>query len=188
MKILAYPYSPGFFIQCDMRKSELVIPGNNPFYKTYIDTLGNVELLDMLQRQSKNFPQFIESIPDDKMDYAYGDGKWTITEVLLHIMDAERIFQYRALRFCRGDKTALPGFDHDLYVKGLNTKRYSKESIIAEYKSVRKSTIALFANLDRIQLERTGIASNLEWSVGALGFVICGHQRHHRDIIRERYL
>ena len=108
-----------------MRKSELVIPGNAPFYKTYIDILGNVELLDMLQRQTENFPRFIDSIPEDKMHYAYDDGKWTRTEVLIHIMDAERIFQYRALRFCRGDKTPLPGFDHDLYVKGLNAKRYS---------------------------------------------------------------
>lgn len=171
-----------------MRKSELNIPEPTPFYNTYIDIVGDVELLDILQRQSVNFPEFIESLPDEKMDFAYVEGKWTIKEVLLHIIDTERIFQYRALRFCRGDKTPLPGFDQDIYITGLKSKRYSKENIIAEYKVVRKSTIALFANLDRVSLERTGIASNIEWSVAALGFVICGHQKHHRNIIRERYL
>ncbi|WP_273566711.1 DinB family protein [Maribacter halichondriae] len=171
-----------------MRTSELQIAEPFPYYKTYIDVLGDCELMDKLQRQVSNFPKFIESIPDSKMDYAYAEGKWTVAEVLLHIIDTERIFQYRALRFCRGDKTPLPGFDQDVFISGLNVKRYSKENIIEEYKIVRKSTIALFANLDRKSLESTGIASQLNWSVAALGFVICGHQRHHRNIIRERYL
>ncbi len=171
-----------------MRTTEIWLPKPEPFYKRYIDTLGDVELMDMLRRQVNNFPKFIESIPDAKMDYSYGKDKWTIAEVLLHIIDAERVFQYRALRFCRGDKTPLPGFEQDIYVAGLNIKRYTKESIIEEYKIVRRSTIALFANLDRSSLERTGSASDLEWSVAALGFVICGHQRYHRNIIRERYL
>ncbi|MFH6603753.1 DinB family protein [Maribacter algicola] len=171
-----------------MRTTDIILPLPEPFYKKYIDTLGDVELMDMLRRQMNNFPKFIESIPDDQMDYSYGEGKWTITEVLLHIIDSERVFQYRALRFCRGDKTPLPGFEQDLYVAGLNTKRYTKESIIEEYKTVRRSTIALFANLDRSKLELKGLASDLEWSVAALGFVICGHQRYHRNVIRERYL
>jgi len=171
-----------------MRTTELQIPEPAPFYKGYIDILGDVELMDMLRRQVDNFPRFIESIPDTKMDFAYAEDKWTIAQVLLHIIDTERIFQYRALRFCRGDKTQLPGFDQDIYIKGLNPKRYSKESIIEEYRIVRKSTIALLANLNRSELERVGMASNLEWSAAALGFVICGHQKHHRNIIRERYL
>jgi len=171
-----------------MRTTEVYIPESAPFYKRYIDVLGDVELMDMLQRQLNNFPQFIESIAVDKMDYAYSEDKWTITQALLHVIDTERIFQYRALRFCRGDETPLPGFDQDIYIKGLNPKRYSKESIIEEYRTVRKSTIALFTNLDRANLERTGIASGIKWSVAALGFVICGHQKHHRNIIRERYL
>ena len=171
-----------------MRTTELQITEPRPFYKKYIDVLGDVELIDMLQRQLNNFPQFIESVPDGKMDYAYAEDKWTITQALLHVIDTERIFQYRALRFCRGDETPLPGFDQDIYIKGLNPKRYSKESIIEEYRTVRKSTIALFVNLDRTILERTGMASGIKWSVAALGFVICGHQKHHRNIIRERYL
>lgn len=171
-----------------MRTSELQLPDPAPFYKTYIIVLGEVELMDMLQKQLVNFPQFMESIPDMKLDFAYAEGKWTIAEVLLHVIDAERVFQYRALRFSRGDKTPLPGFDQDIYVRGLNTRRRSKESIIEEYKIVRKSTIALFANLDRKSLNQVGVASNMQWSVAALGFVICGHQKHHRNVIREKYM
>ena len=171
-----------------MRTNDLQLPEPPPFYKRYIDTLGDVELMDMMRRQLKNFPQFMESIPENKMDYAYAEGKWTLAEVLVHIIDTERIFQYRALRFCRGDATPLPGFDQDLYIAGLHIAKWTKEGITEEYRIVRQSTIALFANLDRADLERSGMASNLEWSVAALGFAICGHQRHHRNIIRERYL
>ncbi len=171
-----------------MKTSALQFPESRPFYRTYIELLGEVELFDMLQRQLQNFPRFLESIPDDKLAYSYGEGKWTIAAVLMHIIDAERIFQHRAFRFSRGDKTALPGFDQEVYAQGIDPDRRSKESLIEEYKVVRRSSISIFSDLDRKTLEQKGIASGLEWSVAALGFVICGHQRHHRNIIRERYL
>lgn len=171
-----------------MRTSELQISEPFPFYKTYIDVLGDVELLDMLQRQLGNFPEFIESIPDDKLLHSYQVDKWTIAQVLVHVIDSERVFQHRAFRFSRGDNTPLPGFDQDIYAIHAMADRRSKESIIEEYKVVRKSTIAIFSNLDRELLDKIGTASNMEWSVGALGFVICGHQKYHRNILRERYL
>ena len=171
-----------------MRATELTFSQKSPFYKSYIDILGDVELLDILQRQLEHFPEFILSIPDDKLHFAYGPDKWTIAQVLVHILDTERIFQYRASRFSRDDQTSLPGFDQDHYAQKSKAERRSKESILEEYKVVRKSTIALFANLDRDDLEKLGTASNLQWSVAALGFVISGHQKHHRNIIRESYL
>ena len=171
-----------------MRITELKSSEYNPFYQTYIDVLGDVELFDLLQRQLKNFPQFLESLPDDKLHYSYAEGKWTIAEALIHILDTERVFQYRALRFMRGDKTPLPGFDQDIYVPNSNVDRRSKESIIEEYKIVRKSTLALFMNMNGKALHTMGIASDSNMSVAALGFVICGHQKHHRNVIRERYL
>lgn len=171
-----------------MRKSELTPGDCNPYYKSYIDTLGDVELMDIHQNQLQNFPRFIESIPDSKLHYAYDEGKWTIAEVLVHILDTERIFQYRALRFSRKDMTSLPGFEQDDYVPHSNAERRSKESIIEEYKAVRRSTIALFTNFDRQTMQSKGMASNSEMSVAALGFIISGHQKHHRNIIRERYL
>lgn len=171
-----------------MRTSELRFPNPAPFYKGYIDVLDEVELMDMLQRQLKNFPKFIESVPDNRLNFAYANKKWTIAQVLMHVLDAERVFQYRALRFSRGDRTPLPGFDQDLFAAGLNAQRRSKESMIEEYKNIRRSSIALFNDLDAKKLAQTGVASGLEWSVAKLGFVICGHQKHHRNIIRERYL
>lgn len=171
-----------------MRFSKLNFTDPYPFYKAYTDLLGDAELMDTLQRQLEHFPEFIESIPDDKLPFAYRPEKWTIAQVLLHVIDCERIFQYRALRFSRDDQSILPGFDQDSYAEKSKAESRSKESIIEEYKIVRKSTISLFANLDRTDLEKTGTASNLRWSVAALGFVICGHQKHHRNIIRESYL
>ena len=171
-----------------MRIAELKKEDYNPFYQTYVDVLGDVELFDILQRQLKNFPQFLESLPDEKLNYAYAEGKWTIVEALVHILDTERVFQYRVLRFMRGDKTPLPGFDQDLYVSNLNAERRTKESIIEEYKAIRRSTIALFSNMNGKALYNKGIASDSLMSVAALGFIICGHQKHHRNVIRERYL
>ncbi|WP_072990520.1 DinB family protein [Pseudozobellia thermophila] len=171
-----------------MKVSDLEFTRPYPFYKTYIDLLDDVDLVELLERQLKNFPQFIRSIPEGKMGYAYATGKWTVAEVLVHIIDSERVFQYRALRFARGDKTVLPGFDQDEYVPLSKAGNRSKESILEEYRAVRQSTIALFGNLEEEVLGYSGVASNLNWSVGALGLVICGHQRHHRNILRERYL
>jgi uncharacterized damage-inducible protein DinB len=171
-----------------MRVTELKKEKYNPYYQTYIDVLGDVELFDIIRRQLENFPQFLESLPDEKLNYAYAEGKWTIAEVLIHVLDTERVFQYRALRFMRGDKTPLPGFDQDLYVPNSNADRRTKESIIEEYKAVRRSTIALFSNMKGQTLHNMGVASDSPTSVAALGFIICGHQKHHRNVIRERYL
>lgn len=179
----------GFFIASQpMRTPELNLTVPYPFYKSYIDVLGDVELLDMLRRQSVQFPGFIESIPDQLWHHRYLPEKWTVVQVLQHIIDSERIFQYRAFRFSRGDTTVLSGFDQDSYAENSMAERRSKESIIEEYQVVRKSSILLFGTLDQKSLENTGIASNLDWSVAALGFVICGHQKHHRDILRKHYL
>ncbi|NNE78528.1 MAG: DUF664 domain-containing protein [Pricia sp.] len=171
-----------------MKTWELQIAEPFPFYKTYIDVLGDVELLDMLQNQLGNFPQFIKSIPDDKFFFRYAPEKWTVAQVLQHVVDAERVFQHRAFRFSKGDRTALPGFDQDCYADNVLAETLSKEHILEEYEIVRKSSISIFKQLNREALEIKGIASNMEWSVGALGFVICGHQKYHRNIVRERYL
>ena len=171
-----------------MKTSEIQFPDPTPFYKTYTAVLGEVELMQNMRNQLENFPKFLESIPDDKWGYAYEENKWTISEVIHHIIDTERVFQYRALRFSRGDKTELSGFDQDVFVAGSNANKRSKSSLVKEYQIVRQSTIALFEDFDNADLQQKGIASQLEWSVAALGFVICGHQKHHRNIIRERYL
>ena len=171
-----------------MKSSALKAGDYHPFYEPYIQALGEVELMDMLKRQKQNFPQFINSIPEEKLGYAYAEGKWTIAEVLMHILDAERVFQYRALRFARNDKTPLPGFEQDAYVPLSGAGAYSKSDFVANYEIVRASSIALFDSFSEVDLQRVGIASNSEMSVAALGFIICGHQKHHRNVIRAKYL
>ena len=171
-----------------MRTSDLLKTDYHPFYEPYIFALGDVDLLEMLKKQKENFPQFIASIPDEKWHYSYGEGKWTIAEALLHVIDAERVFQDRALRFARNDSTSLPGFDQDAYVPNSGAAKRQREDIIEEYRLVRASTIALYSSFGEEILKRKGKANQAAMSVGALGFIICGHQRHHRDVIRSRYL
>lgn len=172
-----------------MKKKDLKAEEVKEFYGIYLATLDDeTVLMEQLQNGYSNFPKFINGIPDDKLHYAYGEGKWTVAQALLHIVDSELIFQYRAFRFSRQDKTPLMGFNQDDYVLENDPRGRSKDSIIEAYQTVRASTVAIFKTLSEVELAHTGIASNLQWSVGGLGFVICGHQRHHRNIIRDRYL
>jgi uncharacterized damage-inducible protein DinB len=164
-------------------------PGDYPaFSQPYITVLGDVELMETMGRQLNNFPEFLESIPEGKWHFAYAKGNWTIAEVILHIIDAERIFQYRALRIARKDQTPLAGFDQDTYVPNSGAGHRSRKSLIEEYKAVRQASLSLFKTFDDEVLCRRGTASNSPVTVLALGFMICGHQKHHRNIIRERYL
>lgn len=170
-------------------KTSALPPGDyNTFYQPYISALGETDLMEIMQGQLGNFPEFMASIPEAKWQFAYGKDKWTIAEVLLHVIDAERIFQCRALRIARHDKTPLAGFDQDAYVPNSGARQRSRESIVAEYKAVRKASISLFSTFNAKTLNLKGTASNSAISVAALGFIICGHQKHHRNIIRERYL
>jgi hypothetical protein len=171
-----------------MIKSSLPKEAFNQFYGTYLSVLDDSNLKDLLSTGKKEFVTFIERIPEEKLHSAYAMGKWTIAEVILHIIDAERVFQYRALRFLRNDKTPLPGFDQDFYVKNSDASTRSRKSLISEFMAVREASITLFLNLDNEALTRSGVASNIEWTVAALGFVICGHQKHHQQIMSQRYL
>ena len=171
-----------------MKTSQLKDHEYNPYYRTYIEALGEVNLMDILRKQLKNYPQFLASIPEEKLTYRYAEGKWTVAEVLLHVLDTERVFQYRALRFARKDLTPLPGFDQDSYVPNSGANSRSIEQLIKEYKAIRESTISLFETFDKATLRLKGVASNSPMSVAAMGFILCGHQKHHRNIIRERYL
>ncbi len=171
-----------------MKTSQLKDHEYNPYYRTYIEALGEVTLMDTLRKQLKNYPQFLASIPQEKLTYRYAEGKWTVAEVLVHVLDTERVFQYRALRFARKDVTPLPGFDQDDYVPNSGANLRSIEQLIKEYKAIRESTISLFETFDAAALKRKGVASNSPMSVAAMGFIMCGHQKHHRNILRERYL
>jgi DinB family. len=158
------------------------------FYHNYINQVPDDDLSEAFEKQSASFFRFLETIPFEKYDYRYADGKWTLKELLQHIIDAERIFSYRALRFARKDPTPLSGFDENLFPANAKADERSWDKLVEELKVVRRSSELLFHSLDKEQLEAAGTSSNSPNYVLAIGYIIIGHAMHHQKIIRERYL
>ena len=159
-----------------------------PYASMYISLLPDDGLLlKYLKDNLKSTKDFIQSLPKEKLTYRYAEGKWTIKEVLLHIIDDERVYAYRALRFARNDQTELPGFEQDDYARHSNANARSGKSILQEFTAVRKATLALFAGLPENAFTRTGVANNHSVSVRALAYHLAGHEMHHLNIIKQRY-
>jgi hypothetical protein len=158
------------------------------FYHNYVNQVPGDELMSAFKKESPAFISFIENIPVDKYDHRYADGKWTIRELLQHIIDAERIFCYRALRFARKDTTPLPGFDENQFAETARADRRKWDGLVEEFKAVRKASEYLFGSFDDDQLNAAGISNKHSIPVLALGYIIVGHSIHHRKIIEERYL
>jgi len=171
-----------------MRVSDVSPSEYNPYYGTYIKLAEKHELISGLQNGLNDTIAFFESIPNGKLAYRYDEGKWTVKEILRHIIDTERIFAYRALRFARNDKTALSGFEQDEYIRPAKVDTLSLEHLIDEYKTNRLSTKMMFMNFSEDMLKQIGEASGNPMSTRAAGFVIIGHEKHHCQIIRDRYL
>ncbi|WP_333877471.1 DinB family protein [Flavobacterium sp.] len=172
-----------------MKKSELHTDEYAAYYGAYIDSVTDAyNLVEELEISVHRLIKFVQDIPMDKFDYRYAEGKWTIKDILLHLIDAERIFAYRALRFARKDETPLASFDENAYVVEANANSRSIQDLLSEMLVVRQATLALFKSFSEEQLLRKGIASNNPMSVRALGFTIIGHQNHHQRIFQERYL
>ena len=160
-----------------------------PYTITYIWLLPDDGLvLEHLRENLLTTTDFILSLPEDKLTYRYAQGKWTIKEILVHIIDDERIYAYRALRFARNDKTELAGFEQDDYAiySGANARHI--KDILVEFATVRNSTIAFFNGLENEALTRSGVADGNNMSVRAAAYHIAGHELRHLNIIRERYL
>ena len=160
-----------------------------PEASRYIDRLpDDGRLLEHLAENLRATTELVRSLPEERLLRPYAPGKWTIKEVLVHVADDERIYAYRALRFARGDRTELPGFEQDDYVRLSGANERAVEDILAEYAAVREATIALFRGLPEEALLRSGVANENLASVRALGYHIAGHEVHHIGIVRERYL
>lgn len=157
-------------------------------FKGYVKLVEQSDVLQALRISGHRMMEIVHSIPDAKKDFRYADGKWTIREVLCHLIDTERIFAYRALRFARNDKTNLHSFDENAYALHLNATGRSMGKIADEMQHVRRSTIDLFESFNEDMLARKGSANNHEISVVAMGFVTAGHEIHHGKILKERYL
>lgn len=172
-----------------MKKSILAPNEYSVFNATYINAFDESQtFLEALENGETELISFMKTIPVNKLKYRYEENKWTILDILLHLIDAERIFAYRALRIGRGDKTPLAGFEENDYVPNANANSRTIESLLEEYQLVRKSTLILFKNFTNDQLAFLGTSSDNVISVRAIGFLISGHQNHHLKVIKERYL
>ncbi|HEX2627834.1 MAG TPA: DinB family protein [Chitinophagaceae bacterium] len=158
------------------------------YYHGYIGQVKEDDLIKAFTNQTASFLQFLDSIPVAKRSYAYAEGKWTIQEVLQHIIDAERVFAYRALCFARQDKTPLPSFDENSYAENSKASTRKWDDLVEEFKAVRLSSEIMFRSFDNDQLESNGVANNKPVYVLGIGFVLVGHAEHHVNVIKERYL
>ena len=159
----------------------------SPFHNNYIRKIGNGDIVAILSELKDSTYKFFSTIPAAKADYAYAEGKWTIKEVIGHMIDAERTFAYRILAFSRGQKE-LPGFEEDEYVALSNFNSRTIVDLIDEFKSVREANLFLFRALTPQQLLATGVANGNIISVRALLYIAAGHEMHHINLIKERYL
>ncbi len=159
------------------------------YAKYYFDrTIGQDDLLLALEKDLNDTANFIASLPESKADFQYADEKWTLKGVILHFIETERIFQYRALRFSRKDKTPLDGFEESWYAQHNNTDQRSFEDLRLEFIDVRKASISLFKGMSSSMLDWVGTANNTPNTPRNLGWIMVGHVIHHCNIIKERYL
>ncbi|MBH1960388.1 MAG: DinB family protein [Flavobacteriia bacterium] len=157
------------------------------YIQRYLDYIPSQNWIEEMRISGTQTLEIYDSLTPEQAEYAYAEGKWTLKELLQHLIDAERIFAYRALRFARKDKTELPGWDEELYAKHYPKER-SLSSLMDEFESVRKSSVIFFEHLNSQQLAESGVANGNEISVETLGKLVVGHNIHHLNIIRERYL
>jgi len=158
------------------------------FYHGYISKVKEDDLASALKSSTKGLFDLLRSIPKEKHDHRYADGKWTIKEVVQHMLDGERVFTYRALRFARKDDTPLPGFDENLFAQTAKADKRNWNDLVEEFVSLRKATEAMFASFDNEQMEQSGIASENSTYVLGIGYIVAGHVNHHCHVIKERYL
>jgi uncharacterized damage-inducible protein DinB len=158
-----------------------------PYYKGYIDKIKGDDINYILHEQLTSISDFFKNVSEEKGNYAYAEGKWSVKEVLGHMIDTERVFAYRALCIARGEKQSLPSIEQDDYVKEGSFNKRGLKDLVNEITLVRKANLVLFDSFSEKELNRRGIASNNEVTVRALLFIIAGHAMHHITILREKY-
>ncbi len=158
------------------------------YFQKYIDQVPEQELFTAFDKQLPVIGSFLSSITEEKSLYTYAEGKWTIKELLQHITDTERIFNYRALCFARGEKTSLPGFEENDYAAHSNANERTWQSLVDEFLAVRHSTELLYRSFTPGALSASGTANNNAITVASMGFIALGHFYHHKKVMEERYL
>ncbi len=168
----------------DLKKDEI-----GEFYWRYINLIPeNRSLIETLEKNTAETCQFLQTLPTEKWAYSYEEGKWSILEMVQHIIDTERVFQYRALCIARGEDKSLPGFDHDNYVKNSEAENRIGDELVEEFRTLRKSGIWMYRSFGENMLTRKGLMNENPATPRAIAYVMAGHAQHHRNIISERYL
>jgi DinB superfamily len=159
----------------------------NPHYKGYIGLVPDGDLQEILKNQLEKTTSFYKSIKE-KSEYRYAEGKWSIKEVLGHIVDTERVMSYRLLAIARGDKSHLPSFDENAYNENAKFNLLELDQIVSDYINVRKATLSLLSVISEEAFENVGTVFNSPTTSRAIAYIIAGHELHHLKIINERYL
>ena len=160
---------------------------HNPYYSRYINLVPEGDIVEILRQQIKDTQATLKSASEEQGNHRYAADKWTVKEVVGHIIDTERVFGYRAMRVARNDQTPLPGFEQDDYVRFGPFAKSRLADLIDEFSAVRQSNVLLFKDLDEQAWTRRGTANNSPISVSALAYIIAGHELHHRSILKEKY-
>ena len=158
-----------------------------PFYSGYVARVPDGDIVETL-RNLEETSQFLRSLPDTLGDHRYAPGKWSVKEVIGHMSDAERVFSYRAMRFSRGDKLPVEGFDENAFVANSSFTQRTLADLISEFEHLRQATVLMLGGIGEPAMSSRGIANGVEISVRALAFILAGHERHHVEILRSRYL
>ena len=158
------------------------------FYGTYIAAVEEAPLLETLEIDSRHWQTLLASVPPAREGYRYAPGKWSIREVVGHVIDAERMFSVRAMAFARGDRSHFPSFDENAYAAASGADRRSLADLCGELSAVRRCTLLLLKSFEEETWDRRGTASGYEFTVRSLAWIMAGHSRHHRGVLAERYL
>ncbi|RMG77492.1 MAG: DinB family protein [Bacteroidetes bacterium] len=159
-----------------------------PYFERYIALTEGGNGVSLLRNGKTEIFRFLKELSPRQWHHRYAPDKWSVAEVVLHLMDTERVFAYRALRMARRDATPLPGFEQDDYVPFCGAEHRTRDSVLEAYAAVREATIALFENMDDEMMSFAGVASGAKLTPRAAMFIIAGHERHHLNILRERYI
>jgi len=171
-----------------MKPSDITTKEHKPYFSLYIGQAPETTIVEGLESGLKEILAILNAYPVEKHHYRYAEGKWTVKDMLQHIIDTERIFMYRALRIARGDKNALAGYEQDDYVGPAKANDRAFEDMLEDYKLSRANTVALFKSFDEEMLAQIGTASGGPISARAAGYIIVGHELHHMKVLQERYL
>jgi hypothetical protein len=160
----------------------------DPYYQTYVSLVENDDIIDTLAAQPTKLHDMLTALPDEKGRFAYADGKWSIKELIGHLIDGERMFAYRLFRISRGDETPIEGFEQDGYIENAHSNDRSFADLLEEFSLLRRANILLLNNLSDEDSMRFGTANNVKISARSLVYIMAGHIEHHLGILKQRYL